>query len=132
MNTLTKHLFECIYFLESPALYVLEIKRNDLNEYAPVAEKFQWLRMEKSSLEISRLNFRSMDSSKDVEERFFEEGFLKFNTDTGTYIEKYNSAQHPLVNNSKQEIPTVVLEGIFSMLYKDEVSPKQPPLPTAP
>lgn len=121
MGTLSTHLFECLYLLESPELYLLEVKRNDLNEYAPIAEKFQWLRIEKSSLKISKLSFRSMDSSKDIEERFFEEGFLKFNTETGTYIEKYNSAQHTLANYSQQETPTQVLECISSLFYKDDL-----------
>ncbi|RYF21102.1 MAG: hypothetical protein EOO42_11195 [Flavobacteriales bacterium] len=118
MNTLSTYLFECLYFLESEELYLLEIKRNDLNEYAAVAEKFQWLRIEKANLEIAKLSFRAMDSSKEVEERFFEEGFLKFTTATGTYIEKYNSAQHSLINNSQQEIPAAVLDSVYSMLQK--------------
>ncbi|RZL33640.1 MAG: hypothetical protein EOP00_32650 [Pedobacter sp.] len=123
MGTLTTNLFECLYFLESPELYLLEIKRNDLNEYAAIAEKYQWLRIDKSSLEISRLSFRSMDSSKDVEERFFEEGFLKFNSTTGTFIEKYNSAQHSLENISRQEIPSKVLDSIYNMLSKNKTNP---------
>lgn len=121
MNTIDTYLFECLFLLESDELYLVEIKRNDLNEYAVVGEKYQWLRIEKATLEISKLSFRAMDSSKDVEERFFEEGFLKFTTETGMYIEKYNSAQHSLINNTQQEVPAAVLHAVYLMLSQPKL-----------
>jgi hypothetical protein len=88
--------FECLYFLENPDLQIIEVKRTDLAEDAEASIKFKWLRIEKSTLHIAELNFASMDSSGEIEERYFEQGYLKFNGTTGTFIEKYNSAQHPL------------------------------------
>lgn len=122
MDTAINNLFEPLYFLESEELYVIEIKRNDLNEYAAIADKFQWLLISKSTLAITRLHFRSMDSSEEVEERFFEEGFLKFNTTNGTYIEKYNSAQHTLINNGKSPLATAVNNCISELIYNDDVN----------
>lgn len=88
--------FECLFFLENSLLYIVEIKRTDLAEDADIAEKFKWLIINKDTLAIKELHFNSMDSSGEIEERYFQEGYLKFNTTTGTFIEKYNSAQHPL------------------------------------
>lgn len=88
--------FTCLYLLENFYQYVLEIKRNDLEESAPASEKFRWLKIDKESKSVTDLTFRSMDSAGDIEERYFEQGFLKFNSTIGTFIEKFNSAQHPL------------------------------------
>ncbi|RZL18210.1 MAG: hypothetical protein EOO96_27965 [Pedobacter sp.] len=88
--------FECLFFLENSLLYIVEIKRTDLAEDADIAEKFKWLIINKDTLAIKELHFNSMDSSGEIEERYFQEGYLKFNATTGTFIEKYNSAQHPL------------------------------------
>ncbi|WP_343532594.1 hypothetical protein [Pedobacter sp.] len=122
MSNLTHNLFEYLYVLESDDLYLAEIKRNDLGEYAAIGEKFQWLRVEKNSWEISKLTFRSMDSSEEIEERYFEEGFLKFNLENGTYIEKYNSAQHTLLNISGQEVPVELDEHIKTLLLGNVLS----------
>lgn len=88
--------FECLYFLENFYLDIIEVKRLDLPHAASAAEKFHWLKIEKETKRVSPLTFRSMDSSGEIEERYFEEGFLKFKSTSGTFIEKYNSAQHPL------------------------------------
>lgn len=122
MNNLNSHIFEYLYVLESEGLYLAEIKRNDLGEYAAIGEKFQWLRVEKKTWEISKLTFRSMDSSEEIEERYFEEGFLKFNLENGTYIEKYNSAQHALSNIGVQAAPAELHEHIKAMLLGNVLS----------
>ncbi|WP_113661498.1 hypothetical protein [Pedobacter nanyangensis] len=122
MNNLNSNIFEYLYVLESDDLFLAEIKRNDLGEYAAIGERFQWLRVEKSTWEISKLTFRSMDSSEEIEERYFEEGFLKFNPESGTYIEKFNSAQHALSNVSKQEVPNGLNEHIRALLLGNVLS----------
>lgn len=122
MNNLNSNIFEYLYVLESDDLFLAEIKRNDLGEYAAIGERFQWLRVEKSTWEISKLTFRSMDSSEEIEERYFEEGFLKFNSESGTYIEKFNSAQHALSNVSKQEVPNGLNEHIRALLLGNVLS----------
>lgn len=88
--------FKCLYLLENFYLHILEIKRTDLEETAPASAMFRWLKIDKETNLVTDLSFRSMDSAGEVEERYFEEGFLKFNATIGTFIEKFNSAQHPL------------------------------------
>lgn len=116
MQAPTTQLFDFLYVLDSDEFYLVEIKRNDLGDYAPVSEKFQWIKISKSNQSTSRLTFRSMDSSQEIEERYFEEGFLKFNSDTGTFIEKYNSAQHILVNRSSEQLPDSLNKQIADLL----------------
>lgn len=97
-------------------MQILEIKRTDLPEDAEISEKFKWLKFDKETNEISQLDFSSMDSSTEIEERYFEQGYLKFNNTTGTFIEKYNSAQHPLDRRMEFRISTILHNSILDFL----------------
>ena len=111
--------FTCIYFLENTDTYILEIKRNDLLQDEDVSKIYQWIRVSKYFQHASSLTFRSMDSSLEIEERYFEEGFLKFNSNSGTFIEKYNSAQHTLEAKSSSEVPQALTDVITNFLSKN-------------
>jgi hypothetical protein len=115
MNTVSS-IFDTLYFLEAEHFYLLEIKRNDLAEDAPVEQRFKWLRIDKQTDLITELTFSSMDSSEEIEERFFEQGFLKFSAISGTFIEKYNSAQYPLENISSNALPTDIHDMVRDYL----------------
>ena len=104
--------FECRYHLENYDLYIIEIKRTDLDNDAPIADRFKWLKINKETLEITQLNFASMDSAGEIEERYFEEGYLKFDSKTGTFIEKYNSGQHALERKTDLELPDNLINSI--------------------
>jgi len=108
--------FKCLYFLENFYLQIIEIKRVDLPEDAEIAEKFKWLTIDKESMSVTQLHFKSMDSSGEIEERYFEEGYLKFNSSIGTFIEKYNSAQHPLNRQIDFKLSTAVENAITTFL----------------
>ncbi|NQX38419.1 hypothetical protein SAMN05421820_101439 [Pedobacter steynii] len=108
--------FTCLYFLENEKHLILEIKRTDLPQDAELSEVFLWLVMEKERKLILPLTFRSMDSSGEVQERFFEQGYLKFNNLTGTYIEKFNSGQHQLGNKSGNPLQAEIIDIIAEYL----------------
>ncbi len=92
--------YKILYLFESPSLFITEIKRLNMPEGAELSEIFHWLYLDRKSGALIKLWFRSLDSSPAIEERFFEQGYLKFNTAEATFIEKYNSAQHSLDNRS--------------------------------
>lgn len=100
--------FECLYFLENFNMFIIEIKRTGLPSDAEISSLFKWLRIDKETLNISQLTFGSMDSAGELEERYFNEGYLKFNQNTGTFIEKYNSAQHPLDRRLEWKLSTAL------------------------
>lgn len=108
--------FECLYLLENSYMQIIEVKSMAIQKNADPSQRFKWLRVEKESLEISKLDFASMDSSGEIEERYFDQGYLKFNTTTGTFIEKYNSAQHPLDRRIDFRIPTALENAISEFL----------------
>ena len=100
--------FECLYLMQNSEISIVEIKRTDLSEHATPSEKFHWLKVHNETSFISPLTFSSMDSSGEIEERYFDEGFLKFNANTATFIEKYNSAQHQLVVEKDMNISSAL------------------------
>lgn len=111
-----KPAFICLYYLENNEYCILEIKRTDLPEHADISEIFQWFKLAKQSQQIQSLTFRSMDSSGEVQERFFDQGYLKFNSQNGTYIEKFNSGQHQLENKTGQRLPTEIINILTPVL----------------
>ncbi|WP_316786771.1 hypothetical protein [Pedobacter frigiditerrae] len=105
--------FSYQYFFENPAFYFLEI-RNYKDEFT--SNNYQWFMIQKSNLKVTALNLRFVDSSTMVEERFFEEGYLKFNSTSATYIEKYNSAQHSLIQIPSAAIPASVHQAVANFI----------------
>lgn len=106
--------FDCLYHLENKEISIFEIRRKDLPETATVAEGCQWFRFDKTSASLTPLLFRSSDFSGEIEERFFEQGYLKFNPLSGTYIEKFNSAQHSLLRLSTAELGLKLSKAVES------------------
>jgi hypothetical protein len=113
---LMKPAFKTLYYLENGTLSILEIKRTDLSEDAERSEVYKWLQVDKFSFEVSPLAFRYSDSSDNVEERFFDQGYLKINRDQGTFIEKFNSGLHNLKNHASTELPSEVQGAIEAYL----------------
>lgn len=111
--------FECLYYLENIYLLIIEIKRSDLAENAGKNQKFKWLKIDKENLDITTLHFISMDSSGEIEERYFEQGYLKFNATIGTFIEKYNSAQHPLGRRMDCSLTNTLQNTVADFLKAD-------------
>ncbi|RZL59179.1 MAG: hypothetical protein EOO93_16040 [Pedobacter sp.] len=110
--------YKTLFLFENQELVITEIKRLDLPETASLNDVFHWLYFEKESNSLIKLWFRSMDSSNEIEERFFEQGYLKFNSTEVTYIEKYNSSQHKLKNCSKEAISGDIKTSIEDYLKK--------------
>ena len=108
--------FICLYHLENASLSILEIKLTDLPIEAPKSDVYKWLCYNKLSGEVVQLVFNSSDSSEDVQERYFEQGYLKFSSQSGTFIEKFNSAQHQLSIISNSEIANPLLAAIEHFL----------------
>lgn len=113
-NTM-KPIFIYLYYLENPSISIFEIKRTDLPEDADISIIFHWLMFDKQTLSISKLEFISMDRTENVEERFFAQGYLKFNAQEGTFIEKFNAGQHKLTK-IQEDFPTDYQEIIHNYL----------------
>lgn len=75
-----------------------------------------WLFYDKISKAMVKLWLRSVDSSSEINERYFEQGYLKFDGNDATYIEKFNSAQHKLSKKAEAHLNeelTALINGYF-------------------
>jgi hypothetical protein len=65
----------------------------------------------KTGLDVKELEFKSMNSSNQIEERFFDLGYLKFDTQKGVYISKEPTTPYALENNNPEQVPTQIMEA---------------------
>ena len=107
--------FAVPYLLESKGFFILAVKGTE-SFPREFGIGYQWLLVNKFSQKITSLTVSYVDSSSEVEERFFEEGYLKFNHNNGTFIEKYNSAQHNLQHVHLVEIPNSIYQAVAEFL----------------
>lgn len=113
-----KPAFTCPHYLENELYCVLEIKRRNFDPQTTISLPDQWVYVDKQNLKISPLTLRSVDSSGEIQERFFDQGYLKFNGQNGTFIEKFNSAQHQLENKTGKDPAVEIQEAIILFLSK--------------
>ncbi|GAA3971358.1 hypothetical protein GCM10022246_24800 [Pedobacter ginsengiterrae] len=91
---------------------LIELKEFDLALPEEVSMVNHWLLYDKISEAMIKLWLRSVDSSSEIEERYFEQGYLKFNKIEATYIEKFNSAQHKLYRKSELQVSEQMIDLI--------------------
>jgi len=108
--------YKVVYLFENPDLVITKIKLAS----APVGgnswDGFHWLYFDKLSQSLVKLWFYSSDSSSAIEERYFEQGYLKFSDTEATFIEKFNSSQHKLVNYSRRPVSAEIEDLIDGYL----------------
>jgi len=93
------HKYAVHHCFENNQLLILKIFRLDLNSESDTLILDHWLSYDKTSSAMVKLWERSKDSSPYIEERYFEQGYLKFNEYEATFIEKYNAGQHQLIKS---------------------------------
>ena len=75
--------FKYLYYFTSTDISVIEIKRTDLPESAPLSDIYKWLILNLGTGKIFELDFKSMDKNDHEEFRTFVEGEFRFNTGEG-------------------------------------------------
>jgi hypothetical protein len=109
--------FSILYFFENPALIIAEIRSLRPAGDAEHSDGNHWVYFEKTTGTLLKLLYSSEDSSGAVEERYFDQGYLKFTHIQATFIEKFNFAQHTLENKTKKNI-----DGTFISLLENYCS----------
>ena len=113
--------FECLYFLDNDMFCIVEIKLTEISLHALKKDRLKWLMINKNTSVVKELHFQSMDSSHAVEERFFDLGYLKFDSQKGVFISKEPQAYYDLENTGGNEIPkeiaTIIIKHLNS--YED-------------
>ena len=110
--------FDCHEFLDNTNLAILEISlpEDDSNK-----RRYEWLLIDKQSLAIKRMNLKTSDSSSSVQERFFDLGFLKYDTESGIFIEAAAKDLHHLEHKGCEDIPKEYLSAVNTYLIENLV-----------
>ena len=114
MNTLN---FNCHSFLDNKTISLLEISIKDNSTHAPTII-FHWLLINKQSLKVNSLQLRSRDDSDSIQERFFDLGYLKYDSSTGVFISQKTHELHTLENTNCHHVPGPLLQAVESYLSK--------------
>lgn len=114
--------FECLCFLDSNQFSIIEIKLRNNSAADSKESSFKWLLISKEMLKIKELHTKSMDASHEIEERFFDLGYLKFNAKRGVFISKEPPVHHPLENAIQTLIPSRVMEAIARYLNGNNIT----------
>ncbi|WP_316799712.1 hypothetical protein [Pedobacter frigidisoli] len=109
--------FEIKRLFDNDQLIIVEIKIAGSAQELYAADQYEWFYLEKNSKALIKLWLNSRDSSPAVEERFFEQSYLKFNRTQATYIEKYNSAQHTLSRQASEKPHSDLLTALDGYHY---------------
>jgi hypothetical protein len=96
--------YKVSHLFENPQTLIIEIRLLDNALDTDSPSKNHWLYFDKLSLSLVKLWLRSSDSSSEIKELYFEQGYLKFSNTEATFIEKFNSSQHKLFNFTKRPI----------------------------
>lgn len=114
--------YQTLHLFENNKTLIVEVRRLDLPKQSEPSLVNHWLFYDRASASLVKLWLNSTDSSSAIEERYFEQGYLKFNKAEGTYIEKYNSAQHKLNNNTDRVLSMEIKELIAGYFYRPDFS----------
>lgn len=114
--------FKCLYYFTSTDITVMETKRTDLTEGAPVSDIYKWLILSSQTGKIFELDFKSMDRNKNEEIRTFAEGEFRFNTVEGHLSLLGKSFR--LNRKNQDEVPNDSLELVkkyFSEIFQQNL-----------
>ncbi|HKG05005.1 MAG TPA: hypothetical protein VKB19_01030 [Pedobacter sp.] len=113
MNTSSD--FICQSFLENTSLCILEIPV-DIEVSNDRVRSNQWLIVNKADLSVRMMNLKSRDASSWVQERYFDLGYLKYDSTSGIFIEVQNHGLHHLVNANVSDVPAQYLSAVAGYL----------------
>lgn len=107
--------FDCHEFLDNTTLAILEIS---LAEDDGQKRRYEWLLISKENLSVKRMELKTKDGSSWVQERFFDLGFLKYDSESGVFIESAAMDLHHLEHKGCEEIPKTYLSAVSAYVME--------------
>lgn len=105
--------FKVLFFFENEKVAIIEIRRNNTTDNDP-AKVYQWLVYDKINDMLSKLDFKSMQSTDNKEYRTFESEALEFDKKSAIYTENGKKQILNIVSNNT--LPTQLKEAIGDFL----------------
>lgn len=95
--------FNTLYYFHSPDIDLIEIKRTDLADDAPLSDRYKWLVLFPKIEKVVALQFNSIEKRVDEEIRLFTEGDFRFNTLKGDF--NFLNQNYHLDRKSSNDVP---------------------------
>jgi len=108
---MTQNSFDCLCFLDNQNICILQISRPQ-DSGSGYLKHDEWLLLQKTDMSIKSMSLRSRDDSYEVQERYFNLGYLKYTPKEGIFIELANTGQHPLQTRNCEVIPAPYLSAV--------------------
>ena len=105
-------------FLTNTNLAILEIS---LPEDEGNKRRYEWLLISKKNLSVKRMELKTRDSYSWVQERFFDLGFLKYDSTSGVFIEAAAKDTHHLEHLGCEDIPKAYLAAVSAYVLENLV-----------
>ena len=103
--------FDCLCFLDNQNICIMQISR-PVKTAVGYQKNDEWLLLQKTDMSIKSMSLKSRDDSYEVQERYFNLGYLKYNPKEGIFIEMANTGQHPLQTRDCEIIPAPYLNAV--------------------
>ncbi|TGE14085.1 hypothetical protein [Hymenobacter elongatus] len=97
--------YRTLFFLDNATTSIVEIKRLDLPTEQDPGLLYHWLLFDKATQNIIKLEFLSMNSLPQVEEREFAQGSLRFDPQTGAYTSATTGQTQQLAASRHTALP---------------------------
>ena len=110
--------FDCHEFFDNTNLAILEIS---LAEDDGEKRRYEWLLISKENLSVKKMELKTRDGSSWVQERFFDLGFLKYDSKSGVFIEAEAKDLHHLKHKGCEDIPEAYLSAVNIYLLENLV-----------
>jgi len=110
--------FDCHEFFDNTDLAILEIS---LSEDDGNKRRYEWLLISKKNLSVKRMELKTRDGCSWVQERFFDLGFLKYDSKSGVFIEAAAKDTHHLDHKGCEDIPKAYLAAVSAYVLENLV-----------
>ncbi|MCB2378976.1 hypothetical protein LGH70_15350 [Hymenobacter sp. BT635] len=108
--------YRTLYFLDNATTSIVEVKRLDLPAEQEPGKLYFWLLFDKAAQALTQLEFRSMNSLPQAEEREFAQGSLRFDPHTGAYTSASTGHTQQLAAGRHTELPRPLAKAVEAFL----------------
>ncbi|RYU82857.1 hypothetical protein [Hymenobacter persicinus] len=104
--------YRTLFLLDSAEMSLVEIKRLDRPDEPDRGTLYSWLQFDKAAGTLTKLDFVSMDSQPEAEQREFRQGQLRFDLREATYRPADDTSPRTLLVCPTTELPAALAAAI--------------------
>ena len=108
-------IFLPLYFLESPSIILVEIKRTDNTNETDLSKIYYWFVFNKKTTQLTHCTFINMQQTDTLQMRTFAQGSLQFDQQRGTFTDTHQTT-HALTRVEPAALAPTLYQSIHDYL----------------